>query len=94
MAGLGAAINTGNVGRGKTVAVIGCGGVGAAAIAGCRAGRGRRRSSPSTSTTEEARAGARELGATHTVNSSEVDAVEAIRALSRAGRHRPTAPTW
>src|SRR5215475_7671893 len=34
MAGFGAAINTGNVGRGDTVAVIGCGGVGAAAIAG------------------------------------------------------------
>src|SRR6201989_1245312 len=36
MAGLGAAINTGNVGRGKSVAVIGCGGVGAAAVAGSR----------------------------------------------------------
>ena len=34
MAGLGAAINTGTVGRGKSVAVIGCGGVGSAAIAG------------------------------------------------------------
>ena len=34
MAGLGAAINTGNVGRGSSVAVIGCGGVGAAAVAG------------------------------------------------------------
>src|SRR4249919_3225880 len=34
MAGLGAAINTGNVSRGDTVAVIGCGGVGCAAIAG------------------------------------------------------------
>src|SRR3569833_1118219 len=34
MAGLGAAINTGNVSRGKSVAVIGCGGVCAAAIAG------------------------------------------------------------
>src|SRR5215216_3172621 len=34
MAGLGAAINTGGVTRGKSVAVIGCGGVGAAAIAG------------------------------------------------------------
>ena len=34
MAGLGAAINTGNVGRGMSVAVIGCGGVGTAAIAG------------------------------------------------------------
>src|SRR6186997_3174240 len=36
MAGLGAAVNTGNVGRGDSVAVIGCGGVGAAAIAGSR----------------------------------------------------------
>ncbi len=36
MAGLGAAINTGNVQRGDSVAVIGCGGVGAAAIAGAR----------------------------------------------------------
>ena len=34
MAGIGAAINTGNVGRGDSVAVIGCGGVGDAAIAG------------------------------------------------------------
>ena len=34
MAGLGAAINTGGVGRGDSIAVIGCGGVGAAAIAG------------------------------------------------------------
>ena len=34
MAGIGAAINTGAVTRGKSVAVIGCGGVGVAAIAG------------------------------------------------------------
>src|SRR6188768_4329335 len=34
MAGLGAAMNTGNVRRGQSVAVIGCGGVGAAAVAG------------------------------------------------------------
>src|SRR5207237_5117811 len=43
MAGLGAAMNTGAVGRGSTVAVIGCGGVGdaaiaASALAGARAG--------------------------------------------------------
>ena len=36
MAGFGAAVNTGNVGRGDSVAVIGCGGVGNAAIAGAR----------------------------------------------------------
>lgn len=34
MAGLGAAMNTGNVTRGDSVAVIGCGGVGDAAVAG------------------------------------------------------------
>src|SRR6195952_4103271 len=36
MAGIGAAINTGNVSRGDSVAIIGCGGVGAAAVAGSR----------------------------------------------------------
>src|SRR5437764_3887888 len=34
MAGIGAAINTGQVGRGDSVAVIGCGGVGDGAVAG------------------------------------------------------------
>jgi len=34
MAGLGAAMNTGGIGRGDSIAVIGCGGVGNAAIAG------------------------------------------------------------
>ena len=41
MAGLGAAINTGNVGRGKSVAVIGCGGVGVRRGRRLRAGRCR-----------------------------------------------------
>src|SRR5882724_3164174 len=36
MAGLGAAMNTGGIGRGDSIAVIGCGGVGNAAIAGAR----------------------------------------------------------
>ncbi|SEP00796.1 S-(hydroxymethyl)mycothiol dehydrogenase, partial [Actinacidiphila rubida] len=36
MAGIGAAINTGGVTRGDSVAVIGCGGVGGGAIAGAR----------------------------------------------------------
>jgi S-(hydroxymethyl)mycothiol dehydrogenase len=38
MAGLGAAINTGGVSRGDSVAVIGCGGVGDGAVAGWRCG--------------------------------------------------------
>jgi S-(hydroxymethyl)mycothiol dehydrogenase len=80
MAGLGAAINTGNVGRGKSVAVIGCGGVGAAAIAGSAlAGAARIIAVDLDDRKLEI---ARNLGATHTVNSKENDAVEAIQALT------------
>ncbi|CAM5523402.1 S-(Hydroxymethyl)mycothiol dehydrogenase OS=Streptomyces tendae OX=1932 GN=F3L20_16875 PE=3 SV=1 [Streptomyces tendae] len=64
--GIGAAINTGGVGRGDTVAVIGCGGVGDAAVAGARLAGAARVISLSTSTTE---ATARSLGATDKVNS-------------------------
>ena len=38
MAGFGAAVNTGGIGRGDSIAVIGCGGVGNAAIAAAREG--------------------------------------------------------
>ena len=80
MAGLGAAINTGNVGRGKSVAVIGCGGVGSAAIAGSAlAGASR---IIAVDIDERKLATARRLGATDTVNSKETDPVEAIQALT------------
>ncbi len=80
MAGLGAALNTGNVGRGDSVAVIGCGGVGAAAIAGARlAGASR---IIAVDLDDRKLATATTLGATHTVNSAEADAVEAIRDLT------------
>lgn len=80
MAGLGAALNTGNVGRGDSVAVIGCGGVGAAAIAGARlAGASR---IIAVDLDDRKLATATRLGATHTVNSAEADAVEAIRDLT------------
>lgn len=80
MAGIGAAINTGQVGRGDSVAVIGCGGVGAAAIAGARlAGAGR---IIAVDLDDRKLATARELGATHAVNGREGDVVEAIRALT------------
>lgn len=80
MAGLGAAMNTGNVGRGDSVAVIGCGGVGDAAIAGAKlAGAG-------TIIAVDRDKGklewAKDLGATHTVDASAVDAVEAIQELT------------
>ncbi|MEI2810591.1 MAG: S-(hydroxymethyl)mycothiol dehydrogenase [Nocardioides sp.] len=80
MAGLGAAINTGNVGRGKTVAVIGCGGVGAAAIAGAAlAGASR---IVAVDLDDRKLEGAVKMGATHTVNSKQVDAVEGIQAAT------------
>ena len=80
MAGLGAAINTGNVGRGDSVAVIGCGGVGAAAIAGARLAGAN--TIIAVDIDDRKLATARELGATDTVNSKEADAVEAIQGLT------------
>jgi S-(hydroxymethyl)mycothiol dehydrogenase len=80
MAGLGAAINTGNVGRGDSVAVIGCGGVGAAAIAGARLAGAN--TIIAVDIDERKLATATELGATHTINSRERDAVEGIQELT------------
>jgi S-(hydroxymethyl)mycothiol dehydrogenase len=80
MAGLGAAMYTGDVGRGDSVAVFGCGGVGNAAIAGAQLAGA---STIIAVDIDPAKlAWAEEFGATHTVNSRETDAVEAIRALT------------
>jgi len=80
MAGLGATINTGNVSRGDTVAVIGCGGVGDAAIAGARLAGAR--TIIAVDVDDRKLAWAKDFGATHTVNSRTIDAVEAIRTLT------------
>ncbi len=80
MAGIGAAINTGNVGRGMSVAVIGCGGVGCAAVAGSRlAGAAR---IIAVDLDPRKLAWATKLGATHTVNAKEQDVVEAVKELT------------
>ncbi|MFF0485639.1 S-(hydroxymethyl)mycothiol dehydrogenase [Streptomyces sp. NPDC004435] len=80
MAGIGAAINTGNVSRGDTVAVIGCGGVGDAAIVGARlAGAAK---IIAVDIDERKLAKAKEMGATDTVDSRTADPVEAIRELT------------
>jgi S-(hydroxymethyl)mycothiol dehydrogenase len=80
MAGLGAALNTGNVGRGDSVAVIGCGGVGGAAIAGSHlAGASK---IIAVDIDDRKLVTARKLGATHTVNAKETDPVEAVRELT------------
>jgi S-(hydroxymethyl)mycothiol dehydrogenase len=80
MAGIGAAINTGGVSRGDSVAVFGCGGVGNAAIAG---------SALAGATTivavdldDRKLEWARRFGATHTCNSSSTDPVEFIRSVT------------
>jgi S-(hydroxymethyl)mycothiol dehydrogenase len=80
MAGFGAAVNTGGVSRGDTVAVIGCGGVGDAAIAGAVIAGAR--TVIAVDVDDRKLAWAREFGATHTVNSSATDPVESIRELT------------
>lgn len=80
MAGLGAAMNTGGVSRGDTVAVFGCGGVGDAAIAGARLAGAS--TIVAVDVDDRKLAWAKEFGATHTVNSSKADPVEAIRAAT------------
>ncbi|SCX45608.1 S-(hydroxymethyl)mycothiol dehydrogenase [Klenkia marina] len=80
MAGVGAAINTGGVGRGDTVAVFGCGGVGDAAIAGAKlAGAAK---VIAVDLDDRKLEWAKGLGATHTVNSKDTDAVAAIKELT------------
>ncbi|MDP4504144.1 S-(hydroxymethyl)mycothiol dehydrogenase [Nonomuraea turcica] len=80
MAGIGAAINTGEVTRGDSVAVIGCGGVGDAAILGASlAGAAK---IIAVDVDDQKLAWARDFGATHTVNSRTAEPVEAIRDLT------------
>lgn len=80
MAGLGAAINTANIGRDDTVAVIGCGGVGDAAIAG--AALVGARTIIAVDTDNRKLDWARSFGATHTINAKELDPVATIQDLT------------
>ncbi len=80
MAGLGAAVNTGGVSRGDSVAVIGCGGVGDAAIAGARLAGAR--TIIAVDIDGRKLEWAKGFGATHTIDSTQTDPVEAIRDLT------------
>jgi S-(hydroxymethyl)mycothiol dehydrogenase len=80
MAGFGAAVNTGGVSRGDTVAVIGCGGVGNAAIAGASLAGARKVIAVDVDPRKLALA--RDFGATDVVDSSVQDPVAAIQALT------------
>ena len=87
MAGLGAAMNTGNVGRGDSVAVIGCGGVGSAAIAGATLAGAT--TIIAVDVDPRKLESAKLFGATHTVDAS---------SWTSSPRFRPprtdSAPTW
>ena len=80
MAGLGAAVNTGGVGRGDSVAVFGCGGVGDAAIAGAKLAGAH--TIIGIDIDDRKLEWAREFGATHTINARNTDPVEAVRNLT------------
>ena len=80
MAGIGAAMYTGQVGPGDSVAVFGCGGVGCAAVAGSKlAGAAVVIAVDKDPRKLEL---AKEFGATHTVDAGANDPVEAIKGLT------------
>jgi S-(hydroxymethyl)mycothiol dehydrogenase len=80
MAGIGAAINTGGVTRGKSVAVIGCGGVGDGAIAGSYLAGAH--TIIAVDVDDRKLEWAREFGATHVINSRNADPVAGIQELT------------
>jgi S-(hydroxymethyl)mycothiol dehydrogenase len=87
MAGIGAAINTGAVTRDDTVAVIGCGGVGDAAIAGAALVGAKRIIAIDTDNTKLD--WARKFGATHTINARDLDVSAPTWSSTRWGDRRP-----
>ncbi|GHF97811.1 MULTISPECIES: S-(hydroxymethyl)mycothiol dehydrogenase [Amycolatopsis] len=82
MAGLGAAINTGAVTRGDSVAVIGCGGVGDAAIAGAKLAGAT--TIVAVDMDDRKLTWAKDFGATHTVNSKGLSEAQVVEALQDA----------
>jgi S-(hydroxymethyl)glutathione dehydrogenase/alcohol dehydrogenase len=81
--GVGAVLNTAKIEPGSSVAVFGCGGVGLSAIQGARIGGARM--IIAVDTVESKLATAKELGATHVVDASSGDPVQAIRDLTGGG---------
>ncbi|WP_206785170.1 S-(hydroxymethyl)mycothiol dehydrogenase [Amycolatopsis sp. MtRt-6] len=82
MAGLGAAINTGAVTRGDSVAVIGCGGVGDAAIAGAKLAGAT--TIVAIDMDDRKLTWAKDFGATHTVNSKGLSEAQVVEAMQDA----------
>ena len=80
MAGIGAAVNTGGVGRGDSVAVFGCGGVGDGAIVGAKLAGAT--TIIGVDIDDRKLEWAKDFGATHTINSKNEDPVEGIKSLT------------
>jgi S-(hydroxymethyl)mycothiol dehydrogenase len=80
MAGWGAAVNTAPVRKGQSVAVIGCGGVGDAAIAGALFAGARQVIAVDTAANKLE--WARQFGATHTVDAKAEDVVARLKELT------------
>jgi len=81
--GVGAAINTAKVTPGSSVAVFGAGGVGLAVVQGARIAGARQ--IIVVDKFEHKLALAKRLGATHTVDASNTDPVDAIRSMTGGG---------
>lgn len=81
--GVGAVINTARAKVGLPAAVIGSGGIGLSAIQGCKLAG----CNPiiAVDVMDSKLSFARQLGATHTINAGETDAVEALRVLTNGG---------
>ncbi len=83
MTGLGAVFRTARVPAGASVVVVGCGGIGLSAVQGARLAGATPVIAVDVSAEKLERAQA--LGATHVVDASKVDAVEAVRELTGGG---------
>jgi alcohol dehydrogenase len=81
--GVGAVVNTAQLPRDASVAVVGLGGVGLAALLGARYGQAR--TLVAVDLSEEKLAMARALGATHAFNAANADTIEAIREITQGG---------
>jgi S-(hydroxymethyl)glutathione dehydrogenase/alcohol dehydrogenase len=85
MTGVGAAIHTSSVRPGETVAVIGCGGVGLAAINGAAiAGAGRIIAIDTSAAKDNI---SKAFGATDFINAGETDAVKEVLEMTKGGVH-------
>ena len=80
MTGTGAVLNIARVWPGATTAVIGCGGIGLSAVQGARIANASKVIAVDLS--DRKLEWARELGATHVVNSASEDPVEAVRSIT------------